>query len=127
MKNLLIVCTLAVIGTSAQAGALIKIETVNVVEGARALGLEMPISIRSDVNGVCQLLGYGSGIEGTKTAVTETREVSNRRNRWNVTGALGVHTIVISPKAESLVVDSSSRIERQVYSRQLLSVKCQNR
>jgi len=108
---------------AAQANSL-NIETVDVVRGAQDLGIGMPISIRSDVNGVCLLLGYDSGIEGTKAAVTVTETRKVRRNRWDFTGPITEFTIEVSPKAESLIIDAKGSISRQVFSRQLSQVKC---
>ena len=111
---------------AAQANKL-RIETVDVVRGAQDLGIEMPISIRSDVNGVCLLLGYTSGIEGTKAAVTVTETRKARQNRWDFGGTISAYTIEVSPKAESLIVDANGTISRQVFSRQLSQVKCINK
>jgi hypothetical protein len=103
---------------------LLRIETVDVVRGAQDLGLELAISTRSDASGVCLLLGYDSGIEGTMVAVTETQTRKARHTRWDFGGVMNAYTVEVQPKAEAFVVDAKGNIVRQVYSRQLSGVKC---
>jgi hypothetical protein len=103
---------------------LLKIDTVDVVSGAQNLGLDQPVSIRSDVNGVCVLLGYDSGIEGTKIAVTETQTRKARHTRWDFGGVMNAYTVEVATKADALVIDASGNVVKQVYSRQLSSLKC---
>ncbi len=102
----------------------IHIEMVDVVRGAQQFGVEMPISYRSDVNGVCAFLGYDSGIEGTKVAVTEIKTVPVRKNRWDVGGSISSYTVEVESKADALVVDAKGTLVKQVYSRLLSQVKC---
>jgi hypothetical protein len=99
----------------------IVIEKVDVIQGARALLLQMPISTRSDVNGVCLLLGYDSGIDGTKVPFMQTIEQPGKRTRWSIQSGIQID---IAPKADALVVDADGKIVRQVYSKQLSEVKC---
>lgn len=114
---------LAVSDVSANVRVL-EVVTVDVVQGAQNLGLDLPISTRSDVSGVCKLLGYDSGIDGTKLAVTETQTRKARHTRWDFGGVMSAYTVEVATKAESFVVDANGTIVKQVYSRQLLSLKC---
>ncbi len=111
-------------GSFAANANVLTIETVDVVNGARNLGIELPLSTRSDVSGVCILLGYDSGIEGTKAAVTETQTRKARRTRWDFGGMMNAYTVEVQPKADAYVVDAKGNITSQVYSRQLSGVKC---
>lgn len=97
------------------------IETVDVVRGAAELGIEMPISMRSDENGVCVLLGYGSGLVGSKLPLVQVIQTKSKRTRWGNTGQVSFE---LAPRVDTVVVDASGNLVKQVRSRQLEKVKC---
>jgi len=118
--KMLLVAALALSSVSVNASQF-EIENVDVVRGAADLGIEMPISMRSDENGVCMLLGYDSGLRGSKLPLVEVIQVKGKKTRWSTTAQTKFE---LAPRMDTVVVDEAGNLVKQVRSRQLEKVKC---
>ena len=118
--KMLFVAAMALTAMTANAEKF-NIETVDVIRGAADLGIEMPISMRSDENGVCMLLGYDSGLSGSKLPLVEVIQVKGKKTRWSTTAQTKFE---LAPRMDTVVVDEAGNLVKQVRSRQLEKVKC---